>query len=188
MDDVFLEAGGLLARLASDDDRLYDQDQLLSVACLLAGGRGLSAVAASDDTEILGNFLRSVQAENTLGQAGRSVMACSWYFLFHFAHPHIPAEERHDWVTGMVMALAPASDVQPVDEQLLGPLFDTFVTAQKDRDAFPRFGIRFTRWFWLHTTVESDERLVLASVPELMKGCQSVLPAFQSDLVDCGLL
>lgn len=187
MTDVFLEAGGLLARLASDNDRLYEQDQLLCVAGLLAGGRSLSAIAASDDGEVVGEFLRNVQSDNGLSQAGWSVMACSWYFLFHFAYPHIPANERNDWVIGMVEGLAPASDVQPVDEQLLGSLFDAFVTARTDRDALPRFGIRFSRWFWLHTPFDSDERLAMAGMPELFAGCQQTMSSFQSDLVDVGL-
>lgn len=188
MTDVFLEAGGLLARLASDNDRLYEQDQLLCVACLLAGGRALSAIATSENSEVVGEFLRHVQSENALSQAGRSVMACSWYFLFHFAYPYIPADERSDWVIGMVEGLAPASDVQPVDKQLLGPLFDAFVSSRDTRDAFPRFSLRFLRWFWLHTPLDSDERLVMVGVPELFAGCQQTLPTFHSDLAEFGLL
>jgi hypothetical protein len=184
-DDLFTHAGGLLAALADQNDALYEQDQLLSVACLLASGRALRDLALHGEGPAT-TYLQAIQSLERLELAGSAVMACSWYFLFTFGQSRIPPEHREEWATGMIEGLAPTSDVQPVDESLIGPLFDAYVSATQDREAVAPFALRFSRWFWLHTSMsddgEIDGKVVLTSAPQLLQVCQLLLPSFQSDL------
>ena len=182
---IFRDTAGTLAMATKRNDALYEQDQLLCTACLVAAGRTMSSLATGEGP--IADFLSRVSEEQDEWMAGCVIMATSWYFLFRFGFPRIPEDRRTEWVLGLVDGLAPAEEVEPDDLGPLPPLFDAYARGRGDGDAFARFAMRFARWFWSQTYIEDHEHLVLMSAPHLLHACQQNTAQFDADLAEAGL-
>ena len=174
----------IMAQVARNDDVLYEQDQLLSAACLMASGRSLDIIAAADQGPVA-ERLRSRADEDSF--AARAVATMAYYYLFAFGEPHIAAADRGEWAEGMLRGLAPVEEAIPEDIRPLGPLFDSYARRDESDDGTARFALRFARWFLTSTTGEQDEDLAFMAMPELAAGATSGMDAFVRDLSTLGL-
>lgn len=174
----------VMARVARNDEVLYEQDQLLAVACLVAAGRSLDLIVAANQGPV---------AERLQGRAdddsfeARALAAMAYYYLFAFGEPQIPASERGKWAEGMLRGLAPVEEAIPEDIRPLGPLFDSYARRGESDDGNTRFAHRFAKWFLASTTGEQEEELILMSMGELVVGAMSGMEAFGEDLSTVGL-
>lgn len=174
----------IMAQVASNDDILYEQDQLLSAACLMAAGRSLDLIAAANQGPVAERLRARADDDSFVASA---VTAIAYYYLFAFGEPHIPASERGEWAEGMVRGLAPVEEAIPGDLRPLGPLFDSYARRDEGDDGTTRFALRFARWFLANTTAERDEQLTLMAMGELVAGASSGIEAFGRDLAIVGL-
>lgn len=174
----------IMAQVARSDDVLYEQDQLLSAACLMAAGRSLDVIAAGDQGPVAQRLQSRASDDSFVATA---VMAMAYYYLFSFGEPHIPAAERGEWAEGMLRGLAPVEDAIPEDSRALGPLFDAYTRRNESEDGHIGFALRFARWFLASTTGESDEQLTLIAMGELPAGATSGMEGFAQDLSTVGL-
>ena len=181
---AYSATASVMARVARSDDVLYEQDQLLAVACLVAAGRSLDAIAAANQGPVA-ERLRSRASEDPFVASAVTAMAC--YYLFAFGESNVPADARGRWAEGMLRGLAPIEEAIPEDSRALGPLFDSYTRRSDTDDGHTRFALRFAKWFLASTTGEVEEDLALMAMGELAAGAKSGMEGFARDLSTVGL-
>lgn len=174
-----------MAQVAQQDDAIYEQDQLLSAACLMAAGRSLDAIAAASEGPVA-ERLNARSSEDAF--VARAVTSMAYFYLFMFGESRVPATDREAWAQGMLRGLAPVEEAMIEDTSVLGPLFDSYTRLRDSEDGAARFALRFARWFLANTTGEVDETLTLQAMGELAPGAASGMESFSRDLDTVGLL
>jgi hypothetical protein len=180
----YATAASIMAQVAVRDDLLYEQDQHLSAACLMAAGRSLDVLAAANRGPVAERLRSQASADAFVT---RAITAMAFYYLFAFGEPHIPAAKRGEWAEAMLQGLAPVSEAIPEDSRALGPLFDSFARRGESDGGPTQFALRFARWFLTSTTGEEEEQLTLMASLELVGAATWGMKGFAEDLSAVGL-